>query len=107
MPEQKTLPAVAAHGAHRLPSVDVDSYNVELKDDEGFIGDRASKGAFRDIIENWRKPLRKAGQDPFGETAERRPEQEAARRIAQPRATRKPPASCRARSRISRRAWRW
>ena len=26
-----------------LPSVDVDSYNVELEDDEGFIGDRASK----------------------------------------------------------------
>ncbi len=67
MPDQKTLAAVAAHGAARLPSVDVDSYNIELKDDEGFIGDRASKGAFRDIIENWRKPLRKAGEDPFGE----------------------------------------
>ena len=69
MPEQKTLPAVAAHGAARLPSVDVDSYNLEIKDDEGFIGDRASKGAFRDIIENWRKPLRKAGDDPFGDTS--------------------------------------
>lgn len=67
MPDQKTLAAVAAHGAARLPSVEVDSYNVELKDDEGFIGDRASKGAFRDIIENWRKPLRKAGNDPFGD----------------------------------------
>jgi predicted NBD/HSP70 family sugar kinase len=67
MPDQKTLAAVAAHGAARLPSVTVDSYNVELKDDEGFIGDRASKGAFRDIIENWRKPLRKAGDDPFGD----------------------------------------
>lgn len=67
MPDQKTLTAVAAHGAARLPSVDVDSYNVEVKDDEGFLGDRASKGAFRDIIENWRKPLRKAGEDPFGD----------------------------------------
>ena len=38
-----------------------------MKDDEGFIGDRASKGAFREIIENWRKPLRKAGDDPFGD----------------------------------------
>ena len=37
------------------------------RDDEGFIGDRASKGAFRDILENWRKPLRKAGEDPFGD----------------------------------------
>lgn len=68
MPNQKTLAAVAAHGASRLPSVEVGSYNVELKDDEGFLGDRASRGAFRDIIENWRKPLRKAGDDPFGDT---------------------------------------
>jgi predicted NBD/HSP70 family sugar kinase len=62
-----TAPTVATHGAARLPLVEVDSYNVELKDDEGFLGDRASKGAFRDIIENWRKPLRKAGKDPFGD----------------------------------------
>jgi hypothetical protein len=38
MPEPTTLPAVAAHGALRLPSVDVNSYNVELKDNEGFMG---------------------------------------------------------------------
>jgi hypothetical protein len=65
--QSTTLPTVATHGATRLPWVDVDSYNVELKDDEGFVGDRASKGAFRAIIENWRKPLRKAGKDPFGD----------------------------------------
>lgn len=68
MPETATLRAIAAHGAALLPSVTVDSYNVELKDDEGFIGDRASKAAFRDIIENWRRPLRKNGDDPFGDT---------------------------------------
>jgi hypothetical protein len=67
MPEQAVLAPIAGHGASRLPSVEVDSYNLELKDDEGFIGDRASRGAFRDIIENWRKPLRKAGADPFGD----------------------------------------
>jgi ROK family len=62
-------PAAAAlvHGAERLPSVEVASYNVELKDDEGFIGDRASKGAFRQFIENWRKPMRDIGEDPFGD----------------------------------------
>ena len=38
-----------------------------MKDDEGFLGDRASKGAFRDIIENWRKPLRRKDEDPFGD----------------------------------------
>jgi hypothetical protein len=55
------------HGASRLPAVEVADYNVELKDDEGFIGDRASKGAFRQFIENWRKPLREIGADPFGD----------------------------------------
>ena len=67
MPERTVLPAVAAHGATRLPAVDLDSYNIELKDDEGFIGDRASKGAFRAIIQNWRKSLRQNGGDPLGE----------------------------------------
>jgi hypothetical protein len=58
---------IAAHGAARLPAVEVDDYNVEVKDDEGFLGDRASKGAFRDIVENWRKLYRKDGNDPFGD----------------------------------------
>ncbi len=69
MAETATLPSIAEHGASRLPSVELDSYNIELKDDEGFIGDRASKGAFREIIENWRKSVRKAGDDPFGDEA--------------------------------------
>ena len=67
MAETVTLPSIAEHGASQLPSVELDSYNIELKDDEGFIGDRASKGAFRTIIENWRKSVRKAGDDPFGD----------------------------------------
>jgi predicted NBD/HSP70 family sugar kinase len=67
VPDIVILPSIAEHGSSRLPSVEVDSYNIELKDDEGFIGDRASKGAFRDLLENWRKPLRKGGKDPFGD----------------------------------------
>lgn len=67
MADEKTnTTGIAAHGASRLPSVDIDSFNIELKDDEGFLGDRASKGAFRDTLEKWRKPLRKSGDDPFG-----------------------------------------
>jgi hypothetical protein len=65
--ETTTLPKIAANGATRLPAVDLQSYNVELEDDEGFVGDRASKGAFRQVIENWRKAMRKAGDDPFGD----------------------------------------
>jgi hypothetical protein len=62
-----TTTGIAHHGAARLPSVDVDSFNIELKDDEGFLGDRASKGAFRKIFDRWRKPLRNTGKDPFGD----------------------------------------
>ncbi|APG07082.1 putative NBD/HSP70 family sugar kinase [Bradyrhizobium elkanii] len=62
----KTTTGIAAHGAARLPSVDIDSFNIEMKDEDGFLGDRASKGAFREILERWRKPLRKSGEDPFG-----------------------------------------
>ena len=61
-----TTTGIARHGATRLPSVEVDSFNIELKDDEGFLGDRASKGAFRKILDSLRKPLQKNGGDPLG-----------------------------------------
>src|SRR3954454_8617395 len=64
-----TLPDLPVHGGARLPAVELDSYNLETKDDEGFLGDRVTKGSFREILENWRKPLRKNGEDPFGEEA--------------------------------------
>jgi hypothetical protein len=57
---------IGRHGAGRLPSVDVDSYNIELKDDDGFLGDRASKGAFRKILDSWRQPSKTNGDDPLG-----------------------------------------
>ncbi|MBR0791419.1 ROK family protein [Bradyrhizobium manausense] len=63
----KTTTGIAHHGAERLPSVDIDSFNIEMKDEDGFLGDRASKGAFREILDRWRKPLRKTGEDPFGD----------------------------------------
>jgi hypothetical protein len=67
MSDTVTTPQLGNHGATLLPAVEVDSYNLELKDDEGFLGDRASRQAFHAILENWRKPLRKLGEDPFGE----------------------------------------
>src|ERR1700760_3717824 len=66
MAEEIVTTGIARHGATRLPSVDVDSFNVELKDDDGFLGDRASKGAFRKILDDLRKPLKKNGEDPLG-----------------------------------------
>lgn len=61
-----TTTGIARHGATRLPSVEVDSFNIELKDEDGFLGDRASKGAFREILDTLRKPLKKNGDDPLG-----------------------------------------
>lgn len=64
-------PAVLAHGARVLPAVTVDTYNEELRDEEGFVGDRASGRAFRSILEDWREKLRVQGEDPFGDTPTR------------------------------------
>ncbi|MDR3489648.1 MAG: ROK family protein [Bradyrhizobium sp.] len=61
-----TTSGIGRHGATRLPSVDVDSFNIELKDDDGYLGDRASKGAFRKILDALREPLKKNGDDPLG-----------------------------------------
>ena len=68
-PELSETLDLPAHGASVLPSVTVDSYNLEVEDEDGFIGDKASKGAFWDFVDKWRKPLRDLGQDPFGNKA--------------------------------------
>jgi predicted NBD/HSP70 family sugar kinase len=61
--EPATLPT---HGAQTLPDVEVDSYSIELEDDEGFAGDKANKGAFLRILDEIRKRLRDFGDDPLG-----------------------------------------
>jgi predicted NBD/HSP70 family sugar kinase len=43
------------HGANVLPSVDVESYNIELRERRRFVGDRANKKAFAELVEKWRK----------------------------------------------------
>ena len=58
---------IGTHGSADLPLVTVDSYNVEIKDDEGFIGDKASKGAFLELVEEIRGKLRDLGDDPLGD----------------------------------------
>lgn len=64
-PESAGSPGVLAHGAAQLPLVHVDTYNAELRDPEGFVGDRASNRAFQAIVEEWRERLRRVGRDPF------------------------------------------
>jgi hypothetical protein len=60
-----TPPTRMVHGAARLPAVDVLSYSLELREEDGFVGDNANKGAFRDMLDDWRRVLRKHGEDPF------------------------------------------
>jgi hypothetical protein len=57
------------HGASQLSRVIIDAYNAELRSEEGFVGDRASKRAFEAILDDWRERLRKVDADPLGETA--------------------------------------
>jgi predicted NBD/HSP70 family sugar kinase len=58
---------IGVHGASILPRVEVDGYNLELKDNGGFLGDRASKKALYALLDKWRKPLAKERKDPFAD----------------------------------------
>jgi predicted NBD/HSP70 family sugar kinase len=64
---QSQPPTLPTHGASTLPSAEVESYNLEIEDDDGFVGDKASKGAFQGIVEGVRKMLRAAGENPLGD----------------------------------------
>ncbi len=55
------------HGTRELPDVLIDAYNAEIRDEEGFIGDRASSRAFGSILEDWRDRMRQVSGDPLDE----------------------------------------
>jgi predicted NBD/HSP70 family sugar kinase len=54
------------HGLCELTAVTVDGYSAELRDGDGFVGDRATTVAFRTMLDQWRERLREAGDDPLG-----------------------------------------
>jgi predicted NBD/HSP70 family sugar kinase len=56
------------HGIRVLPDVTIEAYNLENRDAEGFVGDRASGRAFRAIFDELRSRVARVGGDPFGET---------------------------------------
>ena len=63
---------VFTHAATTLTAVTVDTYNEELREGDGFVGDRASGRAFRKILDECRAKLENSGhEDPFGEVASR------------------------------------
>ena len=55
-----------SHGDMLLASVRIESYSLELRDEDGFVGDQASQTAFRELLERWRKRKRRNGKDPLG-----------------------------------------
>ncbi len=59
------------HGADELPSVLVTSYNLELRDSEGFVGDKASRGAFLDHLAELRSHLAETGEDPLADAGQK------------------------------------
>ena len=63
-------PSSFSHGAPHLPAVTVESYNLEIRDDEGFVGDCASARAFRALLDDLRDKLREK-DDPFGDAPSR------------------------------------
>ncbi len=68
MPDTTIATNGIIQGANDLPSVTVDDYNLEMRDREGgFVGDRASRRAFNEIVEDWRARLRKVDSDPLGD----------------------------------------
>ena len=64
-PKDEQQTQLPTHGAAVLPSVKVDSYNLEVEDEDGFVGDKANRDAFWEILDKWRKSLR--DQDPLGD----------------------------------------
>ncbi|WP_137387601.1 ROK family protein [Rhodoligotrophos defluvii] len=57
----------AVHGALDLPAVTVESYNLEIKDGDAFIGDHVSGRAFRAQLDEARRAIAKHGKDPLGD----------------------------------------
>ena len=64
----RDLCVLGPHGEMELPSVTITGYSLELRDEEGgFIGDKASRTAFRKMLDAWRVLFTAmAGSDPLG-----------------------------------------
>jgi hypothetical protein len=61
---------ISPHGAAALPRVRVDTYGAQLRDGAEQYGDRANKGAFAAILDDWRKASARAGDDPLADAPE-------------------------------------
>jgi hypothetical protein len=56
---------LGAHGAEELPAVILTSYNLQLQDEEGFIGNRAGGRAFRALPDELHAQISEVAEDPL------------------------------------------
>ncbi|ANN73691.1 hypothetical protein [Bordetella bronchialis] len=55
------------HGALEFPDFTIETYSLALRDDNGFVGDNASRPAFQAILHAWRNLFEALhGKDPLG-----------------------------------------
>jgi len=64
---ESAVSGLAGQGAGRLAAVQIDTHNAELRDEAGFIGDRANGRAFRAILDDVRERVSQADNDPVGD----------------------------------------
>ncbi|MDP4074722.1 ROK family protein [Acidovorax sp. A1169] len=69
---RRELGILGPHGDMRLASVVIEGYSLELRDGDGFVGDVASRTAFRHMLDAWRKLFTDMdGKDPMGRKSTR------------------------------------
>jgi hypothetical protein len=55
------------HGALEFPTFNIETYSLAVRDDNGFVGDNASRPAFQSILQAWRTLFEALhGKDPLG-----------------------------------------
>ncbi|HTK02306.1 MAG TPA: ROK family protein [Bordetella sp.] len=56
------------HGALEFPTFKIETYSLAVRDDNGFVGDNASRPAFQSILQAWRTLFETLhGKDPLGD----------------------------------------
>ncbi|ACL55809.1 ATPase AAA-2 domain protein [Methylobacterium nodulans ORS 2060] len=60
---------ICQHGAEFIAGLRIDSYNLALREETGFVSDRVRSQAFPMILDKLRKTRRLAGEDPLGGVA--------------------------------------
>ena len=67
----KATDVFAGHGLGELPSVSVDSYNLDVRHDGEILNNRLRKAAFFEGLDSLRMALMESGKDPLGKTSSR------------------------------------